>query len=448
MKKSTYKYVQMTGMKIMALYCLLLTLGNQGIEVVQTVIASPANSSAKHDERVALAKSHEFPRLAALAYGGSAVKLEEQATQNTLSKFNLVILGTWPGWGYRGKTPSLQNAVRSIKAKNNEILVGHYTILNEAYLEKSGPFVERSAKLEKQNWWLRKEDGERVQWTNRFNAWDINITDWSKPDIYGMHYPQWVADYYFRSYFGNVPEIDIWFFDNVTDMPFVKEADWKKIGSNQSNQDIDIQKAFRNSHAAEWKSARTYAPDILLMGNTTSDLSSNEYVAKLEAGMIECAMGTSWSLERQLGWKKMMERYQTLTRNLLEPKIVVFGVCGPDISDYQFFRYAFASSLMGDGYFAFNKNMTYSSWPWFDEYNVQLGKALEPPQFISRKDGTYRRLFEGGLVIVNPTTKPISISVPPGFRRFSGTQDFILNNGNAVGGLTVQPKDGIVLVRI
>lgn len=441
MKNSSHKYIQMTGLKLMAVSCLLFTLSNQGANAFQT-------ASAIHDERVALAKSHEFPRLAALAYGGSAVKLEEPATQITLSKFNLVILGTWPGWGYSAKTPSLRDAVRSIKAKNSDILIGHYTILNEAYLGKSGPFVERATKLEKQNWWLQKANGERVRWTDRFNAWDINITEWSQPDLYGMRYPQWAADYYFRSYFGNIPEIDIWFFDNVTDMPFVKEADWKNIGSDQSNKDIDIQKAYRNGHASEWASARSYAPDVLLMGNTTSDLASNEYAAKLEAGMIECAMGASWSLEKQLGWKKTMERYQALTRNLIEPKTVVFGVCGQDISDYQFFRYAFTSSLMGDGYFAFNKNMTYSSWPWFDEYNVQLGKALESPQFKSRQDGTYRRLFERGLVIVNPTTKPISISIPQGFRRFYGTQDPIVNNGNSVVWLTVQAKDGIVLVRI
>lgn len=440
MEKLNNQHLEMTGMKILVVFYLFFTFGTQFVKAAQT-------TSVLHDERVALAKSHEYPRLAALAYGGSAVRLEEPATQIMLSKFNLVILGTWPGWGYRGTTPTLQAAVRSIKTKNRDILIGHYTILNEAYFEKSGPFIERATKLDKQNWWLRKASGEKVQWTDRFNAWDINITEWSQPDVYGMRYPQWAADYYFRSYFWNVPEFDIWFFDNVTDYPFVKEADWKKIGSNQSNQDRDIQRSFRNGHAAEWASARGYAPDVILMGNTTSDLSSIEYAAKLEAGMIECAMGTSWSLERQVGWKKMMERYQALTRNLLEPKAVVFGVCGPDISDYQFFRYAFTSSLMGDGYFAFNKNMTYSSWPWFDEYELRLGKALEPAQNTPRSEGHYQRLFEHGLVVVNPKSNAIVVTVPLGYHRFLGGQDPLVNNGEQVSKILIPARDGFVFIK-
>ena len=32
------------------------------------------------------------------------------------------------------------------------------------------------------NWWARDAAGNKVQWTPRYHAWDINFTTWTKPD--------------------------------------------------------------------------------------------------------------------------------------------------------------------------------------------------------------------------------------------------------------------------
>lgn len=398
-----------------------------------------------HD-RVAVVGATSFPRLAAIAYGGGAVKLERPAVQAHLAKFDLVVLGTWPGWNAIRSAAPLRDAVRSIKAFNPGVLVGHYTVLNEAYLDRKGPFRERTAKLDKENWWLRDANGSMVQWSKDFGAWDINITGWAQADSNGMRYPEWAADYFYKSYFQPVPEFDIWFFDNVTDRQFVAQADWKRAGANQGNKELEISQAFRKGQADEWRAARKRAPEILLVGNTTTDLSFPEYKDQLQGAFMECAIGASWSLEKQVGWQRMMERYRTLASNLQEPKLVIFGVCAPDPEDYRLFRYAFATSLMANGYFALNPKMAYSSWPWYDEFDVDLGRALDDPPLKSLPAGHYQRRFEKGLVMVNPTDGTVEVDVPPGYRHIGGRQDPQVNNGKIVTHLQLPAKDGIVLI--
>ncbi|MFD2270373.1 hypothetical protein ACFS07_02465 [Undibacterium arcticum] len=58
--------------------------------------------------------------------------------------------------------------------------------------------------------------------------------------------------------------------------------------------------------------------------------------------------------------------------------------------------------------------------PWFDEYEVKLGKPLDPPQTKPWRDGIYRRRFENGLVLVNLGFQPGSIDVEPGYTHFRG----------------------------
>ena len=87
-------------------------------------------------------------------------------------------------------------------------------------------------------------------------------------------------------------------------------------------------------------------------------------------------MGKSWSLERNAGWLVMMDRYHSVIKNTLAPRLVIFNVHG-GIRDYKFMRYGLASTLMDDGYFCFTDTAKgYSSVPWFDEYDVVLAQVL------------------------------------------------------------------------
>jgi hypothetical protein len=142
----------------------------------------------------------------------------------------------------------------------------------------------------------------------------------------------------------------------------------------------------------------------------------------------------------------MMERYNGIAEHQ-PPRIVGFNIQGSP-TDYRFFRYGYASCLLDDGYFSFtDKPREYSSVPWFDEYDHKLGIALSRPPAAAWSQGVWRRDFQNGVVLVNPTTSAKTVELEPGLRRFAGNQDPVVNDGSAVGRLTLGPKDGIVLLR-
>ena len=203
----------------------------------------------------------------------------------------------------------------------------------------------------------------------------------------------------------------------------------------------------RRGQAAHWQAIRKVSPGTLLMGNADSDLSQPEYRNQLDGVFLEGLMGKSWSLERTAGWAAMMKRYFDVKANLRPPAIVGFNVAG-ELNDYRLMRYALGSCLLGDGYFSYTDDRAgYSSVAWFDEYDVRLGKAVDPPQTQAWSNGVYRRRYEHGMVLVNPDVMPRTVAPGPGWRHFKGKQAPAVNSGAAAAEVTLAPRDAILLVK-
>ena len=398
--------------------------------------------------RIEIVQNKGFPRLMGMNIALDAYQLPTY--QTALAKLDVVILGFYPGWNKNHTSQPIRDVVRAIKHINPNILVGQYTLLSEAW--ESSPqnkmFSYKSDKLDKENWWLRNTNGKKLQWTAIYNAMMINYTKWSKPDANGLRYPEWLADQDYYLYFQSIPEFDIWYFDGVISDPRIAAADWKLENINNSNTDVVIQQAVREGNENEWASAKKLAPNVLMFGNPDNDLNYPEYKNKLNAAFLEGLMGKSWSYETVAGWDVMMKLYQSVYPNLLSPKMVGFNVWGK-VNDYQFFRYALASCLMDNGYFSFtDTNVGYGSVPWFDEYNVNLGMAIDTPQQVQIYMGVHMRRFEHGMALVNPTTQAVVVPVISGYRRLQGRQDQYVNNGQVVvNDVTLEPKSGLILIK-
>lgn len=391
-----------------------------------------------------------FPRLIGMNIG--VKNYQDASYQKDLSRLDVVILGFYKGWNPSGYAPNatlaIQKAVRAIKAQNPRILVGQYTILNEAYDEPNDTAtVDLRDKLYANKWWLLNAAGQKVQWTSRFSAWDINYTTWTRPDADGQRWPQWLAERNYATFFRDIPGFDIVYFDNVMTPPRIR-ADWNLDGRDDDPRSPSILAAHHAGHLAHWNHIRKLHPKALLMGNPDNDLANAEWRNQLNGAFLEAIMGESWSVETWGGWPKMMERYRAVLANTRPPKIVGFNAWGaPD--DYRFFRYAYTSCLLDDGYFSFtDKSRGYSSVPWFDEYNHKLGNALSGPPSAAWSQGVWRRDFQHGIVLVNPTTVTRIVTVESGLRRLAGSQDPAVNNGSAVSQVILGPKDGIVLARL
>jgi hypothetical protein len=391
-----------------------------------------------------------FPRLLGMNIG--AKNYEDPRYQRELARLDVVVLGFYRGWapaGYARNSPeAMRKAVAALKALNPRLLVGQYSVLNETYDDpKDVATADLRGKLTESGWWLKDAAGRKVQWTAQFNAWVVNYTNWARPDGAGLRWPQWLALRDHAAYFRDVPELDIVFFDNVFARPRVR-ADWDGDGRDDDESDPRILAAHYAAHLAHWQAVRTTNPRAILVGNVAdADLSNAEWRGQLEGGFLEGIMGLKWSIETREGWPAMMKFYRTVMSNLKEPKIAAFNVHG-NPSDYRLFRYAYASCLLDDGYFSFTDvGREYSSVPWFDEYDFRLGRSVSRPPVAPWRDGVWRRDFENGLVLVNPTRESRTVTLEPGYRRLAGNQDPKVNDGSAVTELVLRPKHGIVLRR-
>ncbi len=406
--------------------------------------SSTGSGSAGNNSTTGIGPS--FPQLLAEEIGGQSYYLSSSYQAN-IAKFDVVILGFWNNW--TGGTSAMRNIVTSLKTLNPVLKVGQYTILDETSNVPNSTVDDIRTMLTQSNWWLLNAAGQHVAWTTAYPIWDINFTTWTTP-VNGQYFPQWLASRNYADFFQPVPEFDIEYFDNVSLLPPDQLADWKMNGTNQNNTDSDVQTAYRQGEAAEWDAARKLSPNLIMMGNADNDLSSPEYKGKLQGAFLEALMGKSYSIETLSGWGPMMTRYHAVTHNVSAPGIVAFNVWGA-ITDYSFFRYAYASCLMDNGYFSFTDQAQahpYSNTPWFDEYNTKLGQAIDPPQTSPTQNGIYSRKFQNGLVLVNPGLTTATINIPPGYKHISGSQDPTTNDGTPVTSNSVQlpGKSGLVLI--
>lgn len=72
---------------------------------------------------------------------------------------------------------------------------------------------------------------------------------------------------------------------------------------------------------------------------------------------------------------------------------------------------------------------------WFDDCHMQAGVF-----------NIYRRDFQNGIVLVNPSGSPQTVPLERSFQRILGTVDPIGNNGQSMTQVTVQPSDALFLL--
>ncbi len=404
--------------------------------------AGAAPEPASTDDRQSTGGAVSFPRIMGMNIG--AKNYDDPDYQRQLARLDVVILGFYQGW-----KPSygMDRVVRNLKElSDGRILVGQYTVLNECVDNpKNTANLDVQTKLHEMNWWARKADGSRVQWTAQYRAWDINFTAGSNPDANGLRFSQWLAECSDRVFFKPVP-FDIWYCDNVMWKPRVT-ADWNGDGKDDDPKDPAVAAAYRAGHLAEWDHIRKIHTGLPVMGNADGDLSQPEFLGQLEGAFLEGLMGKSWSLETHGGWAAAMQRYRDAMKHTRAPHLVGFNVHGA-ATDFRLFRYGLASCLLDDGYFCFTaSDQGYSGVTWFDEFDVELGSATSSPPFVEWKNGVWRRDFEHGIALVNPTKQPVTVDLEGGFSRLSGKQAPEINSGAQATSVTLAAKDGIILCR-
>jgi hypothetical protein len=382
-----------------------------------------------------------FPRLMGMNIG--AKNYHEPAYQAQLARYQVLALDFFPGWrSGRGSANPIRDALRAIKARNPDILIGQYSTLVDVPLQAAN----KVEKMDAEGWWLFNSRHERQRPDPQYDTYDANITEWAPVDEQGRRYPEWAAEQEYRLFHQQLPEIGFWYLDNSTSRPLVKRADWDRDGRDETNTDPRIARAWRAGHLRGWQRIRKLEPSAWLVANS-DDITSPEYSGQLNGAYMEALYGKLWSLGNWGGWDKVMGRYRATMRNAQAPRLVGFGVVGAP-EDFRLMRLGLCSCLMDDGYFSYaTLERQYSTAPWFDEFDAGLGAALDPPPQQAWQGPVYRRRFEHGMALVNPSMSSASVDVGAGWQRLDGRQDRDVNNGRPVSRLSLAAGDGIVLRR-
>ncbi len=220
------------------------------------------------------------------------------------------------------------------------------------------------------------------------------------------------------------------------------------------------------------KSSQNYPQGTLIAGNG-GWIFDDTYQGLLHGRMVENFLGgESFGND----WHRVLRGHLLMQRGSLSPKISMIMANG-GTRNFRFMRFALCSTLMLDGYFAYTNTGTYQAARWYDEYAVDktTGKAvrslackgwLGSPQgaaydiadktvllssLLLKDDRSsltrvWRRDFQNGTVLVNPTDKSRTVSLGTAFRKIKGNMDPATNDGKTVSSVQLGARSGLVLL--
>ncbi len=235
-------------------------------------------------------------------------------------------------------------------------------------------------------------------------------------------------------------------------------------------------------------SRTTFPADALVVGNggwtfddTYRDVLNGRmvenFLAGAGAGGVGGAGGESLS---PFGWSGVLRGHYLMDQVTVAPRVSLIMANGCQ-DDYEFMRFALASTLMFDGYFCYTNQGQYLSTWWYDEYSVDLqtGKAENDPAHkgylgapsgpaysvslpafdylgqdlagspssaILAERNVWRRDFQNGIVLVNPTFNDKTVELGGTYRKILGLYDPGFNDGGTMSVITLRPRSGVVLL--
>jgi len=285
------------------------------------------------------------------------------------------------------------------------------------------------------------------------------------------------------------------------------DGDWVRNGTTQAHNAASTYNAVLTGEKEFYTYLQTAWPGSIQIGNagntfgiavtnyysaTDATLNSQLMTATsalsgvIQGGDIEHIIGRSYSIEYYGSAATMQQWYATALANFGGTKLLLFsqGNVQANGSDpvkfigsvpsayspaWQGARYGITAALMNNGYYFADNGVydeeTVSSRRWFDEYDNggagvgYLGNpvagSLGNAQAGAWSNGVWMREFQNGVVLWNPKgngarTVNVAGLVSPsghtGVKHINGTQDPAVNNGRAATSVTLQDRDGVILL--
>ncbi len=285
----------------------------------------------------------------------------------------------------------------------------------------------------KSEWWLKDANGnQRSVWPNT-RALNLNT--------------EWVS--FLAAHVKNdVLSTGLWdgvFYDEVQDsISWIGDVDVNRDGIYDSALEADA--IWAAGYKTLFESTRALIGDSPII--ITNGSSNPLFSPFLNGRMFE----TFPSSHQTIGeWKNLMNQYLNLEQTVGYEPINVVNVNTDNTqnkgsqTDYQSMRFGLTTTLLGNGYFSYDRGVSDHATIWeYDEYDVFLGAPKSGPLVDA---GVWQRDFAQGKVIVNATEQSTVIDLKGDFEKLHGTQDPNTNDGSISSEVIVPSRDGIVLLR-
>jgi len=299
-----------------------------------------------------------------------------------------------------------------------------------------------------EGWWLKDNAGQKI--SNWPETWMLNLSDGALLNSSGQRFNDYLPEFVVNK----LQSTGLWdgvFYDNT----------WGDVAwVNNSNLDLNNDGVVESRAEADqlWSSgfkkmlAKTRAlagPEFIIIGNGRV---YDGYQGIINGMMLE-SFPSSW--ENGGTWSGSMKTYFKLPTLNAKPSLPVINIYDKSQTNYRHVRFGLASTLLGDGFFSYDYDVTNhgQTW-WYDEYDFDLGPVRSQPyNLLARssseiKPGLWRRDFKNGIALINSTDQTQNfLFSKEEFEKLKGDQDPLINSGQRINYLKLASRDGVILIK-
>ena len=356
-----------------------------------------------------------FPRIAN-CYGVGLTPDSTPQDIEEVARFDLLIGGVWCNWADEQQRQKLARNLAAVREKNPHIIVLDFS--------SSAPYADPGDKTFPPSGWLLQPDGQHIL------GWPgTEMIDLTKPEVIDWLVNRSVVSIRDRGFDGTFIDcmgsgFDSWACNIATGQPYQVDAD----GDGKPDDRAWLDRAWVQAKTELSRRVRdAIGPDRVFMTNQAGDwgfpymngILLEDYLDYVLAG------GMDWDrvLRDYLHWTEASHRPNVTTivsssgieppfdpwRSMAAADREALLERGRNLRDRM--RFGLATTLMGDGYYAYDLHTRWRGqrW-WYPEYDAPLGYPKGRAE--RQADGTWRREFDGGAVIVNPTPFDAEVCFP------------------------------------
>ena len=308
------------------------------------------------------------PRLACY-YLDSIPVYQNDLMAPQLARYDLIILDMEMG----EVNPDLLSSIRML---NPEIKILAYMTSEEVTTDTPSPSTYPLRYLLinsiQSSWWLRTSTGDHASFWPGTRMLNCSIQcPVVNGETWAQHFAGFISDHVLSN-----PLWDGFFVDNCWS---VVPWDLEDVDSNNDGLNDTVSEG-REWLDAQWKAGMNVMLQNLMTENPSKILIGNagyDYGEYLHGAMVEGVV------ENPLGfydeWQPLMQRMARLEAEFRQPQYNIINAALPGgmNSNFPYFRFSLATSLLSSVYFGIDLGQyDHSDTWWFDEYNSELGQAV------------------------------------------------------------------------